>query len=706
MSDRSLSPENDFPKAYFPAVFESSLYSLWEESGAFSPLKDPGKPTFSMIMPPPNANGNLHAGHALNITLQDIMARYHRLKGERVLWVPGSDHAGIETQVVFEKKLEKEGRSRFQMTREQFYKEVMAFTQENKANMEAQIRHLGASCDWSGKSFPLDKEIIEQVYATFRKMYEDGLIYRGERIVNYSVKYQTAYSEIEVVHEERIDPLVYLKYGPLIVATVRPETTFGDVAIAVHPDDPRYQKYHGKKVKVTLATGEIRELPIIADPFVDPKFGTGAVKITPSHDPNDFEMAQRHNLPLISVINTQGKMTEAAGEFAGLKVLEARKAVLEKLQSLGLVDKIDQNYKHSVALCYKSNTLIEPLVMPQWYIKVEPLKKLAIAAIEKGEITYSPANYKKVQLDWLRGLKDWNISRQIWWGIAIKDAFPEILAVAEDEDTFDTWFSSSQWPYMVLEAISKRKDDGRDYLKEFYPTDVMSTARDIIFAWVTRMVMLGLYRYQEVPFRHVYLHGMVLDKNGKKMSKSKGNVVNPIELAEKYGTDALRFGLTVGTSAGQDIPLPEEKIVGGRNFANKLWNIARFIYLEKAGRDFETSYQPQTVADKFILKELDKIIIETGGHIEKFRFALALQNLQEFVWHQLADIYLEEAKSQLDEQGQVNSNTLCILLTIIHKILIVLHPFIPFVTEAIYQQMFEDQGLLIKQTWPEVKEKK
>lgn len=693
-----------FSPAYTAAEHEKSLYELWEKSGAFSPIDDKSKPAYCMIMPPPNANGNLHAGHALNITLQDIMVRYHRMKGERVLWIPGSDHAGIETQVVYEKVLEKEGRSRFQMTREQFYEEVMRFTLENKQNMEQQIRSLGASCDWKTNRFTLDETVIKQTYATFRRMYEEGLIYRGERIVNYCVKYQTAYADIEVLHEERKDPLYYLQYGPLSVATVRPETTFGDVAVAVHPKDKRYKEYIGKTVKVKFATGEEKELPVIADDFVNPEFGTGAVKVTPAHDPNDFEMAQRHDLPVIETINTQGRLTEVAGQYAGLKAKEARQKVAEKLAEMGLIVKVDENYCHSVGLCYKSMTEIEPLVLPQWYVRVDNLRARAIEAIESGEVEYYPASYKKIQLDWLKNLRDWNISRQIWWGIPINQAMPEVPEIASDPDTFDTWFSSSQWPYIVLQAMNEQNGD-RDYLAEFYPTDVLSTARDIIFSWVSRMIMMGLYTQDKVPFHTVYLHGMVLDRHGKKMSKSKGNVINPLDLSSKYGSDALRFGLAIGTTAGSDLPLPEEKIIGGRNFANKLWNISRYVNLVLAELNPGDLPEPKPVteADKEILEALARVAKETGEHIENFRFSMALQNLHDFIWRRLADQYLEASKKQADASGKVDDNTAAILYKTVSDSLKLLHPFMPFVTEAIYQRWPKPDSsakMLITAAWP------
>lgn len=677
-------------KAYVASEHEQSIYERWEQSGAFSPHTDQTKPAFSLVMPPPNANGNLHMGHALMIPLEDIMVRYHRMKGDRTLWVPGSDHAGIETQVMFEKKLEKEGRSRFQMTREEFYKEAMDFSLENKRTMEGQVRALGASCDWTAERFTLDPAVVSQVYETFRKMYADGLIYRGERIVNYSVKYQTAYSDLEVEHEERQEPLYYIKYGPIRVATARPETKFGEKYIVVHPDDERYRDYVGKSFKAKIVTGEELEMQVIADEAIKPEFGTGAMTITPAHDPVDFEIAQRHNLPIVPIIGLDGRMLPIAGEFAGMKVAEARVKVAERMQELGLIEKIDQNYVHSIGLCYKSHQPIEPMVMPQWYVKVAPLAEKAIEAIERGEVQFFPEGFKKVQLDWLKNLRDWNISRQIWWGIPIKDAMLDNPEVANDPDTFDTWFSSAQWPFVTLQALNTPE---RDYLAEFYPNAVMETGRDILFAWVTRMLMLGLYVQGKVPFSTVYLHGMVVDKQGKKMSKSKNNGVNPMDFIAKYGADAVRFGLIVGSAAGSDIPLPEEKVVGGRNFANKLWNIARFVLMQvevtPAGKP-----EAKTEADKLILEQLATATHEVTEHLENYRFAQALQAVHEFARVQLADTYLEAAKNQ------VSAETSAILWQILQQTLILAHPFMPFVTETIYQQLPGAEGMLLTAPWP------
>jgi len=690
-----MDTNSSYPPAYVPSEHESAVYVAWEQSGAFQPHTDKSKPAYTIVMPPLNANGNMHMGHALTMTLEDILVRYHRMKGERALWIPGTDHAGIETQVVFEKHLEKEGRSRFQMTREQFYDEAYAFTTANKKNIEDQVRMMGASCDWSANRFTLDPKVVERVYSTFRRMYDEGLIYRGVRIVNYSVKYQTAYSDIEVEYEERQDPLYFIKYGPITVATVRPEVQFADVAIAVHPEDERYKHLVGSEVAVTFATGEVRALPIIADEFVKPEFGTGAVKISPAHDPNDFEMAQRHNLPLIEVVNRQGKLMDIAGEFAGMKTAEARPKVAAKLAEMGLIEKVDETYTHSVGLCYKSKQPLEPLVMPQWYVKVGPLAEKAINAIEKDEVVFHPENYKQVQLQWLRNLRDWNISRQIVWGIPISGAIPDNAEVASDPDTFDTWFSSGQWPYLVLQALQEEQPE-RDWTAEFFPTSVMETGRDLVFSWVTRMLMLGIYTMGTVPFKNVYFHGMVLDKHGKKMSKSKGNVVAPTDFVAKYGADATRFGLVLGHAAGSDTPLPEEKIVGGRNFANKLWNIGRFVQqrVEQAG-DLPEKGRVITPADDHILHALELATQSITDHLNAYRFSQAAQELHEFVWHELADVYVEAAKHQEDV-----ANTAAVLRDVYMQSLKLLHPVMPFVTESIWSRLTKDQGMLISQSWP------
>ena len=693
-------------KAYSPANYEERLYKLWEESGAFKPNLDAPKSPFSIILPPPNANGNLHTGHAMYV-VEDIMVRYRRMQGHPTLWLPGTDHAGIETQVVFERELAKEGKSRFDFTPSEFYDAALAYTKQNQHNIISQLKSLGFSLDWSRLKFTLDDDIIETVYETFSRLEADGHIYRGDRIVNWCPHCRSSFADIEIKHRDQIDPLYYVKYGPFVVATVRPEPMFADTGIAVHPEDERYKDWIGKEVEVDLLWGP-RKLKVVGDRHVDPDFGTGVVKITPAHDPNDWEMAQRHNLEVVSGIGTDGLLTEAAGRYAGMTVLEARDAVAHDLEERGLIDHIDMNREHSVAYHDRCGNLIEPLVTEQWWIKVEELKKPAIEAVKNGEINIVPARFKKSYIDWLENLRDWNISRQSWFGIHIpvfynsggdKSKKPYIISNDESEarsyygegnyetetDTFDTWFSSSQWPFATLMATGD--------FDTFYPTTVMETGRDILFQWVTRMVMLGTYRTGKVPFENVYLHGLVNDAHGKKMSKSKGNVLNPLELTSKHGTDALRLALTIGITPGNDGALSEEKVVGYRNFCNKLWNVARFVL----GK-LEAGYSPAAPeltsnADHYMARELTQTNQAVTAAIEAYRFSEAGQALYSLLWDKFADRYIEYSKATLNPT---------MLATTLESILRMLHPIAPFVTEAIWQELTWIDSQLITEQWPNI----
>ncbi|MDP3784589.1 MAG: valine--tRNA ligase, partial [bacterium] len=595
-------------KRYNPQEIEEKIYSLWEKSGFFNPdtpqinadsnadkrRKNPRKSAphlrtsaFSIVMPPPNANGALHIGHALFVTLQDIMIRFNRMRGKKALWLPGADHAGFETQSVFDKKLEKEGRNRFQIPREELYKEMYAFSMENKKIMENQLRRLGASCDWSREKFTLDPDIVKEVQNTFIKMHKDGLIYRGLRTVNWCVKHQTALSGLEVKRKEEKGKLYYMKYGPFTLATARPETKFGDTAIAVHPSDKRYKKYVGKEVEIEGLLGKFK-IKVIADTAVDPNFGTGVIKVTPAHDLTDSEIGARHNLEVKQVIDRYGKLNHLAGPYAGMKVAEAREKIVEDLKKKGLLVKVDENYTHNLAVCYKCERTLEPIPLPQWYVTMKPLAKPAIEAIQKEKIKILPERQKKVLLHWLKNIEDWNVSRQIVWGIRIpawfcanatdnlqlttynsKQCAPVVLIkkpakcphcenqnLTQDPDVFDTWFSSGQWPYLTLGFKDKGKHD-KDF-KEFYPTSVMETGSDILFFWVARMLMLGIYRTGIVPFKTVYLHGLVRDKDRQKMSKSRGNVIDPLGVAAEYGTDAVRAALVAGNTPGRDSAISED----------------------------------------------------------------------------------------------------------------------------------------------------
>jgi valyl-tRNA synthetase len=693
-------------KAYEPAKYEAELYKLWEESGAFKPTKKGSGEPFSIILPPPNANGDLHVGHAMYV-IEDIMARHARMQGRATLWLPGADHAGIETQVVFERELAKKGKTRFDLGREEFYNQTWDYTQKNMSNMTSQLRSLGFSLDWSRFKFTLDNDVVETVYETFKQMHKDGLVYRGNRIINWCPSCQSSFADIEIKYREQIDPLYYVKYGPFVVATVRPEPMFADTAIAVNPKDERYQKWIGKEVEVELLWGK-RKLPVIADEHVDSAFGTGVIKVTPAHDPNDWEMAQKHNLEVISGVKLDGTLTDAAGKYAGMKVQDARTQVAHDLDEKWLMDHVDMNYTHSVATHDRCGTLIEPLVTEQWWLKVDELVKPAIKAIESGEVTIVPSRFKKVALDWLANLRDWNISRQNWWGIRIpvyygsdpkkEPYFIGTEAEAEkyygkgkfeaETDTFDTWFSSGQWPFATLQ--------GTGDFDTFYPTSVMETGRDILFLWVTRMIMLGLYRTGKVPFKTVYLHGMVNDAHGKKMSKSKGNVISPLTMTEKYGTDALRLALTIGITPGNDGSLSEEKIAGYRNFNNKLWNVARFV-LEKAGDDHSPAPpQPKSLADEWILGAVARETAYVSKAIEGYRFSEAGQAIYSLLWNDFADWYIEASK------GEANVD---VLIYVLETILKLVHPFAPFVTEAIWQKMAWHKQNLIVSAWPDAGER-
>lgn len=695
-------------KTYQPNDFESTIYALWETANAFAPSGE-GDP-YAVVMPPPNANGNLHIGHALATDLQDILVRYYRMQGRRSIFIPGADHAGFETWVVFERELNKQGQSRTDFSREELYQKVWNFVAEKRGDMELQLRALGASCSWQDLVFTLDTKVIETVYASFKRLWDDGLVYRGKRMVNYSTQYQTSYADIEVDYKE-VDGVLYsIAYplsddmGEIVVATTRPETMLGDSAIAVHPDDKRYQKLIGKHVLVPIIN---REIPIIADSYVDPKYGTGLVKITPAHDPNDFEVGERHQLEIFQVIDFDGRMINVPDSLLGLPSQAARSKILGILQSMDLL-RGEKKIKHVVGFDYKSGLPIEPMIKEQWFLKVQPLATKAIQAIQAGEIKFYPANKKNVVINYLKNLRDWNLSRQIAWGIPIP-AFQnvedpndwifdtrinqELIEIGDktyrrEEDTFDTWFSSGQWPFITTDKLRGGK------LAEFYPNSVMETGFDLLDRWVARMIMLGLYATNQVPFREVYMHGMVLDAKGQKMSKSKGNVISPMEIINRYGSDALRLGIIAKRSAGQSQAFMESNVVAGRNFCNKLWNIARFI-LDILPDDFQPlpleDLRLRSEADHWIMARLDQTIDKINTHIKQYRFAEAGELVYQSIWNDVADWYLEASKQQQNPQ---------ILAHVLTTILKLAHPFAPFITEAIWQAIPWHDNLLINQSYP------
>ena len=690
----------ELPSQYNAKEVEDKIYQLWEKSGFFAPeahqprAGNPNKnKTFTIIMPPPNANGSLHIGHALFVTLEDIMIRYQRMRGKKTLWLPGADHAGFETQVVFDKKLEKEGRNRFQIPPDQLYKEILEFTLTNKKVMEHQLKKLGASCDWSREKFTLDENIIKVVYDTFEKLKKDGLVYKGKRIVNWCTKHQTSLSDVEIKYEERIDPLYFIKYGPITVATGRPETLFGDVAAAVNPKDKRYKDLIGKEVPLPLTD---KKIPVIADDLVDIKFGTGVVKVTPSHDPVDFEIGKKHNLEGIQSVDFRGKLSEVAGVYAGLNIEEGRKKVVEDLEKLGLIEKIDKDYKHMVASCYKCNRIIEPMILDnQWFIKMTSktksgklsLRDSAVKAVKDKKIVFVPKRMEKVFLHWMKNLRDWNISRQITWGIPIPGD--------ESGQVFDTWFSSGQWPFAALKANSEKD------FKNFYPTDVMETGWDILFFWVARMIMLGIYATGKVPFKYVYLHGLVRDKERQKMSKSKGNVIDPLGVVDLYGADALRMALTVGNTPGSDPIVSEEKIKGYRNFATKIWNASRFVLMNLDGYKAGSKIQ-LTAKDKKTLKDFQKQAKEITKEMEGFKFYLASEKIYHYFWHTFCDKIIEKQKPRLYGQDKKEkSASQRLLITLLFESLKLLHPFMPFITEEIYQQLplKNKKGCIMIEEW-------
>ncbi len=737
-------------------IVEKDIYTRWEQGGFFAPdPKAKGKP-FTIVLPPPNASGKMHMGNVLMIAIEDLMIRYHRMKGDPTLWIPGTDHAGFETQITYERELKKQGKSRFEFDRQTLYQNIWEFVQNNKSQIEGQIKQMGASVDWSRYTFTLDPHVVKTVYETFAKMHKENLVYRDNYMVNYCPKCGTTFADLEILHEERVDKLYYIKYKLVgseefvVVATVRPETIMLDTHMAVHPDNPKTKHLIGAKVLNPL-TG--KEMEIIADTFVDQEFGTGIVKLTPAHDKADYEAAKKHNLPIIIGIGMDGKLTVETDKYAGKSVFTARKEVVEELQSNGSIEKINEKYEHAVTVCYKGGHDIEPMILPNWFVKVESLKKPALEAVTSGKVKIFPKWREITYTKWMEEMHDWPISRQVVWGIRIpvwypvaknpnlqvtflniekqvmsgkvsellkthsfeeiRDGLQTLIAPAGSEcivsenspseeclqetDTFDTWFSSGHWPLVTL------KYPDSDDFKKFYPTSVLETGWEIIRFWVSRMIMFGIYLTGESPFEYVYLHGMVRAADGKKMSKSLGNVINPDEYMEQYGVDALRMGLIAGTATGKDFSFPKDKIVGYRNFGNKLWNMARFYHMMAEKTDGEIAwYEPVmsglSESDMAIVAKLNETITSVDDLLSKFRFGEAGDSIYHFMWDEVAAKYLEEVKSREDMPV-----SLSVLRHVILTGLKLLHPFMPFVTEAIWSEMPRKKNeMLIVTKWPVV----
>lgn len=746
-------------KKYNHLEHESKIYKMWEKGGYFTPERDPNKKPYTIVLPPPNASGKMHTGNVLMIAIEDLLIRWKRMQGYSALWIPGTDHAGFETQTTFERHLKAKGKSRFDFDRNTLYKKIMDFVLDNKDQIDNQIRTMGASVDWTRYGFTLDRQSLKTVTDTFQKMEKEGLVYRDDYIVNYSFAWGTTFSDAEVIYKEKKTPLYYMKYGPFVLATVRPETKFGDTAVAVHPNDKRYLKFIGKEIEVEGLTGKFN-LKVIADRYVDPKFGTGVVKITPAHDKNDFLVGRKHNLEIKSVINLDGTLNEKAGKYSGLNIFKARKVIVKDLKARGLLEKVEENYTHLAPVDYRSGDYVENLVLPNWFIKVKDIKKPAYKAVKNGEVKIYPKWRKKTYLRWMESMHDWAISRQIVWGIRIpawydivqnkniqitflaksgktragksgellqnysfeeienglqsliapKNAIYKVSSkrpgkdYLQETDTFDTWFSSGQWPLVTLGY-----PDSKDF-KYFYPTSVLETGWEIVTRWVSRMMMFGFYTTGKAPFKDIYLHGLVRAIDGRKMSKSLGNVINPEDYLEKYGADALRMGLIQGTANGKDFNFPHDKVLAYQKFGNKIWNMARFLLfmLESDGYkkysdlpSFSQKMEPKLISkDKKILKGLEKTIKKVDTSLEKYRFSDASEAIYHYMWGEVASIFIEDIK---DRKGEEKKNGLIVLRYVYINCLKLLHPFMPFVTEAIWQQIprkYDDPLIISK--WPEV----
>jgi len=710
-------------KAYDPHQVENRWRRYWEEQGFFqADVNQPGE-VFSVVIPPPNVTGNLHIGHALNNTLQDILTRYHRMKGHSTLWLPGTDHAGIATQNVVERQLALENTSREDLGREKFVARVWRWREQYGGQIINQLKRLGASCDWSRERFTMDEGLSKAVIEVFVHLYEEGLIYRGDYIINWCPRCHTALADLEVEHEELDGRLYYVRYqlagedGFLTVATTRPETILGDTAVAVNPEDKRYKKLIGREVVLPILK---RKIPVIGDSYVDMEFGTGALKITPAHDPNDFEIGLKHKLPAIKCIDGDGRMNDEAGPYQGQDRLECRRNIVADLKADGLLEKID-TYRHAVGHCYRCKTIVEPYLSKQWFVRIKPLAQKAIAAVEEGRTRIIPSIWEKTYFDWMYNIKDWCISRQLWWGhripayycldcqaLTVARQAPETCPscgssrVEQETDVLDTWFSSALWPFSTLGWPEKTED-----LARYYPTSVLVTSFDILFFWVARMMMMGLHFMGDVPFHDVYIHALVRDAEGNKMSKSRGNVIDPLEVMDRYGTDAFRFTLTALAAQGRDIRLSDDRIEGYRHFVNKLWNAARFTLMNlegfKPSEPDRLDLEPDrlNLADAWILSRTGALVQNVEEHLKNFYFDRVAGDLYQFVWHEFCDWYLELIKPVLygDDQ-QERAGTQAVLAHVLSLILRLLHPVMPFVTEEIWRKLPGTTGSIMVSSFP------
>ena len=708
--------KREMEKTYDPAQAQAKLYDWWEKEGCFHDEPDKSKLPFSIVIPPPNITGQLHMGHALDNTLQDILARFKRMQGYDTLWLPGTDHASIATEVKIVEQMAKEGLTKGDIGREEFLKKAWAWKHQYGGRIVEQLKQLGASCDWRRERFTMDEGCNKAVVEVFIKLYEKGLIYRGSRIINWCPDCRTALSDAEVEYEEQASHLWHIRYATedgkdsIIVATTRPETMLGDTAVAVHPDDERYKHMIGKTIILPIIN---KRIPVVADEYVDKEFGTGAVKITPAHDPNDFEVARRHELPIVRVLDDGGNINENGGKFCGMTREEARKAIVSELETLGALVKTEP-YAHNVGQCYRCGTTVEPIISEQWFVKMKPLAQPALEAVRNGDIEFVPKRFEKIYFNWMENIRDWCISRQLWWGhripayycercgnLVVAKQAPQQCSVCgctsfrQDEDVLDTWFSSGLWPFSTMGWPETTAD-----LQYFYPTSVLVTGYDIIFFWVARMIVFGLEFMGEVPFKKVLVHGIVRDSQGRKMSKSLGNGIDPLEIIQQHGADALRFSLVSGNSPGNDMRFYWEKVESCRNFANKIWNASRFVLMNIDQMPVSVDRQKLDIADKWILHRLDNAIQEITYQLEAFDFGLASGKLYEFVWNEFCDWYIEMAKERLyGEDAETKKSVISVLWYVLENTLKLLHPFMPYLSEEIYSYMDHEESIM-RASWP------